>query len=77
VKTVSGEFYAGHKAEEIPRFALIDGRRLEVCEILARKRVFDSRTGKVTDFFTCRLEDGRIVSVAAPTPCAPVPDRPK
>lgn len=77
MKTVSGEFYAGHKAAEVPRFAFVDGRRLEVRAILARKRVFDSRTGKVTDFFTCRLEDGRIVSVAAPTSCPPVPDRPK
>ncbi len=65
MKTVSGEFYAGHKAEETPRFAVVDGRRLEVREILGRRRTLDPGTGKVTDIFRCRLEDGRVVDVAA------------
>jgi len=68
VKTVPGEFYAGHKAGETPRIALVEGRRLEVREVLERKRTLDSGTGKVTDVFRCRLEDGRIVNVAAPAP---------
>lgn len=68
MKTVPGEFYAGHKAGETPRFALVEGRRLEVREVLERKRSFDPKTGKVTDLFKCRLEDGRIVNVAAPAP---------
>jgi hypothetical protein len=68
MKTVPGEFYAGHKAAETPRFAVIEGRRLEVREILDRKRTLDTKTGEVTDLFRCRLEDGRIVEVAAPMP---------
>ncbi len=62
------EFYAGHRAAETPRFAAIEGRRLEVREVLDRKRTFDPKTGEVTDRFRCRLEDGRIVDIAAPTP---------
>jgi hypothetical protein len=64
VKTVPGEFYAGHKAGETPRFALVESRRLEVREVLERKRTLDPGTGKVTDVFRCRLEDGRVVDVA-------------
>jgi hypothetical protein len=68
MKTVSGEFYAGHNAAETPRFAVIEGRRLEVRDVLSRKRTLDPKTGEVTDLFRCRLEDGRIVAVAAPKP---------
>jgi hypothetical protein len=68
MKTVSGEFYAGHKAAETPRFTVIEGRRLEVRDVLSRKRTLDPKTGEVTDLFRCRLEDGRVVDVAAPKP---------
>jgi hypothetical protein len=68
MKTVPGEFHAGHKAAETPRFAVIEGRRLEVCEILDRRRTLNSKTGKVMDLFRCRLEDGQIVDVASPMP---------
>ncbi|HEX2695352.1 MAG TPA: hypothetical protein VHP61_06335 [Acidobacteriota bacterium] len=68
MKTVSGEFYAGHKAAETPRFAVIEGRRLEVREVLDRRRMLDPKTGKVTDLFRCRLEDDRVVDVAASSP---------
>ncbi len=66
MKTVPGEFYAGYKSEETPRFAVVDGRRLEVRDVLGRKRALDPGTGKVTDLFRCRLEDGRVVNIAAP-----------
>lgn len=67
MKTVPGEFYAGYKTAETPRFAVVEGRRLEVREVLGRKRTFDPKTGYVTDLFRCRLENGRVVDVAAPT----------
>ncbi len=66
MKTVPGEFYAGHKAGETPRFAIVAGRRLEVREVLDRKRTLDTETGKITDLFRCRLVDGRVVDVAVP-----------
>lgn len=65
MKTVPGEFYAGHKASESPRFAVIDGRRFEVREIMERKRVLDPGTGAVEERFRCRLEDGRTVDIVA------------
>jgi hypothetical protein len=68
LSAIQGEFYAGHRAAEIPRFAVIEGRRLKVREVLDRKRTFDPMTGKITDLFRCRLEDGRVVDVATPTP---------
>jgi hypothetical protein len=68
MKTVPGEFYAGHKAAETPRFAVIEGRRLEVREILDRIRTLNPKTGEVKDLFRCLLEDGRIADVAALTP---------
>jgi hypothetical protein len=68
LSAIQGEFYAGTRAAETPRFALIDGRRLEVRELLSRKRTFDPMMGRITDIFRCRLEDGRIVDVATPTP---------
>lgn len=67
MKTVPGEFYAGHKAGETPRFAIVEGRRLEVREVLDRKRTLDPGTGKIMDLFRCRLEDGQVVEVAAST----------
>ncbi len=65
MKPVPGEFYAGHKVSETPRYAVIEGRRLEVLEVLDRKRTLDLRTGRVTDLFRCRLADGRIVEIVA------------
>ena len=66
MSTIKAEFYSGHKAAETPRFAVIEGRRLMVLEVLDRKRTFDQKTGEITDLFRCRLEDGRIVDVATP-----------
>lgn len=68
MKTVPGEFYAGHKAGETPRFAIVAGRRLEVREVLDRKRTLDAETGEITDLFRCRLVDGRVVDVAVSVP---------
>ena len=59
----SVEFYAGHKGDETPRTIVIDGRRLEVAEILIRTRVIDRAGGPVRDVWRCRLEDGRVATV--------------
>ena len=66
MKTVPGEFYAGHKGLETPRYALVEGRRIEVREVLARTRTIDPKTGGLVDRFRCRLEDGRVVEITAP-----------
>jgi hypothetical protein len=68
MKTVPGVFYACYKASEVPRYAVIDGRRFEVREVLERKRTLAPGTGAVEERFRCRLEDGRIVDIIAPAP---------
>jgi len=57
------EFYAGHKGDETPRAVVVDGRRLEVVEILRRTRALDRADGRVRDVWRCRLEDGRAAAV--------------
>jgi hypothetical protein len=58
-----GEFYSGYKGGETPRFAIIEGRRIAVTEVIRRLRTLDPRTGKTKDIFRCRLSDGRVVEI--------------
>lgn len=53
------EFYAGYRGGETPRAVIIDNVRLEVVEVLLRKRVLDRAGGPVRDIWRCRLGDGR------------------
>lgn len=59
------EFYAGYRAEETPRAVVLGDVRVEVAEVLERKRRRDGR-GKVEDTleeYRCRLADGREIVV--------------
>lgn len=58
-----GEFYSGYKSGETPRFAIIEGRRIAVTEVIRRTRALDLRTGKIRDVYRCRLADGRVIDV--------------
>jgi len=58
-----GEFYSGYKGGETPRVAIVEGRKIEVTEVVRRTRSLDPHTGKVTDIFRCRLADGRVVDI--------------
>ena len=58
-----GEFYSGYKGGETPRFAIIEGRRIAVTEVIRRIRTLDPRTGKTQDVFSCRLADGRVIDI--------------
>ena len=58
-----GEFYSGYKNGETPRFAVIEGRRIAVTEVIRRMRTLDSRTGKIKDVYSCRLADGRVIDI--------------
>lgn len=58
-----GEFYSGYKGGETPRAAIIEGRKIEVTEVLRRTRALDPRTGEIKDVFRCRLADGRVIDI--------------
>ena len=58
-----GEFYSGYKGGETPRFAIIEGRRIAVTEVIRRTRALDPRTGKIKDTYRCRLDDGRVIDI--------------
>ena len=53
-------FYSGHKAEEVPRAVILDGREHRIVEVLARERVLDLKTGETREVFVCRISDGRV-----------------
>jgi hypothetical protein len=57
------ECYAGFKGDETPRAVVIDQLRLDVVEILVRKRVLDRAGGPIRDVWRCRLADGRVVTL--------------
>lgn len=57
------ESYSGYRGEETPRAVVIDAIRLDVVEILLRKRVLDRADGSIGDVWRCRLADGRDVTV--------------
>ena len=58
-----GEFYSGYKSGETPRIAIIEGRRIEISEVIRRMRMLDPRTGNIKDVYNCRLADGRIIDI--------------
>lgn len=58
-----GEFYSGYKSGESPRIAIIEGRRIEVTEVIRRMRILDPGTSKIKDVYSCRLADGRIIEI--------------
>ena len=57
------ESYSGYRADEAPRVVIIDNVRLEIVEVLLRKRVITPPGGRTADIWHCRLEDGRTVTV--------------
>ncbi len=57
------ESYSGHRADEAPRAVIIDSVRLQIVEVLLRKRVITPPGGGTVDVWRCRLEDGRTVTV--------------
>jgi len=58
-----GEFYSGYKGGETPRFAIIEGRRIAVTEVIRRMRTLDPGTGKIKDVYRCRLADGQVIEI--------------
>jgi hypothetical protein len=66
MKKAKGEFYSGASLDEVPRFAVFEGRKVEVVEVLGRKRLLDAATGKIRDLFKCRLADGSTVEIEKP-----------
>ena len=50
------EFYAGSRADEVPRLIRLTGRDLRVEKTLARRRIFDIAAGETTEEFTVVVE---------------------
>lgn len=48
--------YAGYKGEEIPRSVQSGGREWTIDQILSRRRIVDSVSGKKWDEFVCRID---------------------
>jgi len=55
-------FYEGYKGKETPRSVIIGNREFKIDRILDRKRILDEKTGKISEVFTCEMEDGRAES---------------
>ena len=66
-----GEFYSGYNNGEIPRFAIIEGRRIAVTEVIRRKRSRIRGPGKTRDVFSCMLADGRVVDIVEESSAQP------
>ncbi|MFC2165349.1 hypothetical protein ACFLT2_10175 [Acidobacteriota bacterium] len=49
------EFHAGYKGEEEPRKVIAEEDEWAVEHILERKRIFDHKTGRSHEEFTCRV----------------------
>ncbi|MFQ6037970.1 MAG: hypothetical protein ACE5LV_05060 [Candidatus Aminicenantales bacterium] len=53
-------FYEGSRGKERPRSLVVGERQFEIDEILDQKRVLDTKTGKTTEVFTCRMGGQKI-----------------
>jgi len=59
------QFYSGYKGDETPKAVIIGTRKLNIKEIISRKRVLDKKTGKRSEVFMCKME-GEIVKITKP-----------
>ena len=50
--------YSGYKGEETPRVILVDDKEIKVEKILSRKRISDTKTGRVREVFTGKTSRG-------------------
>jgi hypothetical protein len=59
------EFYAGYRSEETPRAVVLGGVRVEVAEVLERKRrrPAPGEAADQVEEYRCRLADGREIVV--------------
>jgi len=53
-------FYEGYKGKETPRSVIIGNREFKIDRILDRKRILDEKTGKISEVFTCEMEEQRV-----------------
>ncbi len=52
--------YSGYKGEETPRTIILDDKEITVEKILARKRIRDAATGRMSEVFTCTTDRGTV-----------------
>ncbi|MGB8953191.1 MAG: hypothetical protein WCC06_11080 [Candidatus Aminicenantales bacterium] len=61
-KKVKVLFYSGRKGEETPRAVLIEDREYRIEKVISTERIFDVKTRKVSETFTCRTE-GKLIQL--------------
>ena len=57
------KFYSGYKKKETPRAVVIGSREFPIEEVIWRKRILDSESGKTAEIFKCKIK-GEIVKIS-------------
>ena len=58
------ETYSGYKADQEPRAFHVEGKRIEVEEVLGCRRIYDVEDGRVYVRYKVMAEDGRIYEIS-------------
>jgi len=59
---VKVNFYSGYKDEETPRSVIINKKEYIIEKVISRERIFEAKTGKTLEAFTCKTE-GRTIKL--------------
>jgi len=57
------EYYAGGSGQERPLSIYRDGERQLIEKVISRKRIMDSRTGRLKEVFECELAGGEKIEI--------------
>lgn len=57
------KFYSGYKNKETPRAVVIGSQEFSIEEVIWRKRILDSESGKTAEVFKCKIK-GEIVKIS-------------
>ena len=57
------EYYAGGSGQERPLSIYRDGERQLIEKVISRKRIMDSRTGRLKEVFECELAGGERIEI--------------
>jgi len=57
------EFYAGGNGQEKPLAVYRAGERHLIEKVISKKRIMDSRTGRIKEVFECQLAGGEKIEI--------------
>jgi len=57
------EYYAGGSGQERPLAVYRDGKRWLIEKLISKKRIMDSRTGRLKEVFECQLAGGEKIEI--------------